>query len=91
MQQDLFELLGKSPIFFEQFIFQEGTLKAWQLMAAMLLTLEKQELVSKRSFYSSAAPSQMKSAVSVEVLGYLDIELSAYFNTDASIVFFFLS
>ncbi|XP_022808988.1 polycystic kidney disease protein 1-like 2 [Stylophora pistillata] len=63
VQQDLFELLGKSPIFFEQFIFQEGTLKAWQLMAAMLLTLEKQELVSKRSFYSSAAPSQMKSAL----------------------------
>ncbi|PFX12506.1 location of vulva defective 1-like [Stylophora pistillata] len=86
VQQDLFELLGKSPTFFEQFIFEEDTHKAWQLMAAILLTLEKQELVATRGFSNSAAPSQMKSALRDIVLKrfqFTEIDLSSIVSMSA--------
>ena len=67
MQQDLFELLQKSPAFFEEFIFKEGSHQAWQLMTAMLLTIETQGLATS-NFSDSATPNQLKSAVSIKVL-----------------------
>ena len=79
VQQDFFELLEKSSAFFEDFIFEEGTQKAWQLMTAMLLTLEKQEFET-RNFSSSATPSQLKSAVSVKNLGLIRCLCSPIFT-----------
>ena len=77
VHQDFFELLEKSSAFFEDFIFEEGTQKAWQLMTAMLLTLEKQEFET-RNF--SATPSQLKSAVSVKNLGLIRCLCSPIFT-----------
>lgn len=79
MQQDFFELLENSSAFFEDFIFEEGTQKAWQLMTAMLLTLEKQEFET-RNFSGSATPSQLKSAVSVKNLGLIRCLCSPIFT-----------
>lgn len=79
VQQDFFELLENSLAFFEDFIFEEGTQKAWQLMTAMLLTLEKQEFET-RNFSGSATPSQLKSAVSVKNLGLIRCLCSPIFT-----------
>ena len=79
MQQDFFELLENSLAFFEDFIFEEGTQKAWQLMTAMLLTLEKQEFET-RNFSGSATASELKSAVSVKNLGLIRCLCSPIFT-----------
>ncbi|KAL9954036.1 hypothetical protein ACROYT_G041524 [Oculina patagonica] len=58
--QDLFGLLGKSPGLFEEYLNTVDTQEAWQMMTAMLLTIETQALV-KSNFLNSTLSTEQKS------------------------------
>ncbi|KAJ7330794.1 hypothetical protein OS493_021726 [Desmophyllum pertusum] len=60
--QDNFDFLEKSPDSFEEYLNTVDTQKAWQLMTAMLLTIETQAL-GRSSFHNSTTWSQQKSAL----------------------------
>ena len=59
---DLFELLVKNTSAFEDYLLSMESHKAWQLMTAMLLTTEAQELVDGSNSEKSL---QQRIAVSV--------------------------
>ena len=59
---DLFELLVKNTSSFEEHLLELDSHKAWQLMTAMLLTIDAQELVDSSN---SEKLLQQKTAVSI--------------------------
>lgn len=67
---DLFELLVKNTSSFEEHLLELDSHKAWQLMTAMLLTIEAQELVDSSN---SEKLLQQKTAVSIN--GYNNVLL----------------
>ncbi|XP_078351498.1 polycystin family receptor for egg jelly-like isoform X1 [Oculina patagonica] len=61
-KKDLFELLERNSSSFEEYLNTLDTESAWQLMTAMLLTIEKQALANS-SFPNSTVSSQQKIAL----------------------------